>query len=135
MKFIPYSLKPEFIELFANIVLASVISLAYRFLLIPTLAFHWQLLALMLFSCLCYQTSSFFKKNAQHLQFSLSKHYLLILAIIGFTLSSFSQTEPTELGFNFTQPNAIYQYLALKTLSVSWGIVAIPQILREYGNK
>lgn len=65
-------------------------------------------------------------------QFSLAKKCLIFWVIMGFTLSTFSQSELADFGFNFPEhPSATTTYyLWLKLLFVSLGVLHLPRFLR-----
>lgn len=70
-------------------------------------------------------------------KFSLSRWYLIFCVIMGFTLSTFSQQELMEFGFNFpeTQANRMTYYLWLKIIFITLGVLHLPRFIRYDDHK
>ena len=107
---------------------------------------HWliQFLVIMLMTALSYliypkieQISQELDQEPRPCKFSLSRWYIIFCVIMGFTLSTFSQQELMELGFNFpeTQAKRMSYYLWLKMIFITLGVLHLPRFIRYDDHK
>ena len=106
---------------------------------------HWliQFLVIMLMTALSYliypkieQISQELDQEPRPCKFSLSRWYIIFCVIMGFTLSTFSQQELMEFGFNFpeTQAKRMTYYLWLKMIFITLGVLHLPRCIRYDGH-
>ncbi|EQA14219.1 hypothetical protein HPSH465_0206 [Glaesserella parasuis H465] len=72
------------------------------------------------------------KRHIEQVPVSALKEFLRLLCIVAITLSSFSQTELQQLGFNFAtdEIQAISQYFWLKFIFFVVSVTIVPRLFR-----
>lgn len=126
-------MKSATIDATSYLIASVMIWLYYRYVLTSDLSFLWQFTLLSLMTIGFEVIYRYSKKHRAATRCPLLRYYLISLCVMALALTSFSQTELQQLGFNFTpdEPQTIKQYLQLKSLFFAVGVIIFPRLLRS----
>ncbi|MCT8830333.1 hypothetical protein KZ473_06125 [Glaesserella parasuis] len=125
-------MKSNLINISGYAIVFSASFLYYHNVLTPEFTFDWQIRLLCLLVVSFELIYRYTKRHIEQVPVSALKEFLGLLCIVAITLSSFSQTELQQLGFNFAtdEIQAISQYFWLKFIFFVVSVTIVPRLFR-----